>query len=135
MHQLEGYRRTAIVASGRLNACAVLRLMDDYAQGPTGRRSYLKILVLEDERTFRQAKLARNTDLWHCCVKTLMIAALDISNKKRAACQEDCATSNYINHSNTLSARTSTISTSISDLSHAPAHFILSTSLRTASKR
>ena len=87
LHQLKGHRQTAIVASGLQNACAVLRLMNDYAHGTTGRRSDLRLLELADAGTLRLAKFARDTVSWHFGVEKLVDAALDMGNKRRAACQ------------------------------------------------
>ena len=88
LHQLEGHRRTAIVASGLPNACAILRLMNDYALAAMGRRSDLRLLELADGGTLRLTRFARNMVSWHFGVEELVVAALDMGNKGRAACQE-----------------------------------------------
>ena len=87
LHQLEGHRRTAIVASGLPNASAVLRLMNDYALAAMHRGSDLRLLELADGRTLRLARFARDMVSWHFGVEELVVAALDKGNKGRAACQ------------------------------------------------
>ena len=61
LHQLKGHRRTSIVVTVLSNACAVLRLMDDYAYGATSRRSDLRLLELADAELLRLANFARDT--------------------------------------------------------------------------
>ena len=92
LQQLEGYRRTAIVASGLPNACVVLRLMNDYALMATRRGFDLRLLERADGGTFRLARFARDMVSWHFGVEELVVAVLEICNKKRVACHEGCVT-------------------------------------------
>ena len=86
LHQLKDHR-TAIVARGLPNACAVLRLINDYAIAAMGRRSDLRLIKLADGGTHRLSQFARDMVSWHFGVEELVVAALDIGNKGRAACQ------------------------------------------------
>ena len=87
LQQLEGHRETAIVARGLPNTCAVWRLINDYAIAAMGRRSDLRLLELADGGTLRLARFARDMVSWHFGVEELVVAALDMGNKGRAACQ------------------------------------------------
>ena len=59
--QPEGHKRTASVAGGLPNACAVFRILDEYSQGSTGRRVNLRLIDLADEGTLRLAKFAHDS--------------------------------------------------------------------------
>ena len=60
--------------------------MNDYAIAAMGRRSDLRLLELADGGTLRLARFARNMVSWHFGVEELVVAALDMGNKGRAAC-------------------------------------------------
>ena len=87
LQQLEGHRRTAIVARGLPNTCAFWRLMNDYAISAMGGRFDLRLLELADGGTLRLARFVRDMVSWHFGVEELVVAALDMGNKGRAACQ------------------------------------------------
>ena len=62
-------------------------MLNDYAQGISGRRADLKLLDLADEWTHRLATFAHNVVSWHFKVVELIFTAHDIGNKGSAVCQ------------------------------------------------
>ena len=66
--------------------------MNDYTHKAAGRRSDLRLLQLADAGTLRLARFARDTMSWHFGVEELVIAAFDMGNKGRVACQCERAT-------------------------------------------
>ena len=69
----------------------MLQLIDDYVYQATGWRSDLRLLELADAGTLRVTKFARDTVLWHFGMEELVVAALEMGNNGRAACQGDRA--------------------------------------------
>ena len=87
LRQLEGHKRTAIVARGLPNACAILKMLDEYALGATRHHMDRNLIELADEGTLRLARFAHDMVLWHFGLKEVIVAALDMANKGRAACE------------------------------------------------
>ena len=82
LRQLEGHKRTAIVASELPNACAILRKLDEYAYRATHHHADLKLLDLSDAGTFRLARFAHDMVSWHFGLEEVIVAALDMVTKE-----------------------------------------------------
>ena len=87
VRQLEGHKRTAIVAKGLPNACAILKKLDEYAFGATRHRVDRNLIELSDADTLRLARFAHDMVSWHLGLEEMIVAALDMANKGRAACE------------------------------------------------
>ena len=62
---LEGHKRMGIVASALRNACAILRMFDEYAYEATGHHEELNLLDLSDAYSLRLARCAHDMVSWH----------------------------------------------------------------------
>ena len=60
LRQLEGHKRTAIVARGLPNACAIPKMLDEYALKATRHHMDRDQIELSDEGTLRVAKFAQD---------------------------------------------------------------------------
>ena len=87
LRQLEGHKRTAIVARGFLNAYAILKILDEYALGATRHHVDRNLIELSYAGTLRVARLAHDMVSWHFRLEEMIVAALDMANKGRAACE------------------------------------------------
>ncbi len=87
LRQLEAHKRTAIVPSGLQNACAIFRMLDEYAYAATGRRTNMRLLDFSDAGTLRLAKFAHDMVSWHFGLEELIVVALHMGAKSRAAPQ------------------------------------------------
>ena len=87
LRQLEGHKRTAIVARGLPNACAILKMLDEYGLGATHHHMDQNLLGLSDATTLRVARFAHYMVSWHFGLKEVIVAALDMSNRGRAPCE------------------------------------------------
>ena len=79
------HKRTAIKARGLPNACAILKMLDEYAVGATRHNMERKLLELSDAGTLRVARLAHDMVSWHFGIEDVIVAALDMANKEQAA--------------------------------------------------
>ena len=89
LRQLEGHKRTAIVARGLPNACAILKMLDEYALGATRHQVDRKLIELSDAGTLRVARFAHDMVSRHFGLKEVIVVALDMTNKGRAACERE----------------------------------------------
>ena len=87
LRQLEVNKRTAIVARGLPNACAILKMPDEYALGATRHYMDRNLIELFNAGTLRVARFAHEMVSWHFGLEEVIVAALDMANKKRAACK------------------------------------------------
>ena len=87
LRQLEGHKRTAIVARGLPNACAILRMLDEYAFRATRHHVERNLLELSDAGTLRVARFAHDMVSWHFGMEEVIVAALYMATKGRAACE------------------------------------------------
>ena len=87
LRQLVGHKRTAIVARGLPNACAILKMLDEYALGATRHHMDRNLIELSDAGTLRVARFAHDMVSWNFGLKEVIVAALDMANKERAACE------------------------------------------------
>ena len=85
LRQLENHKRTAIVARGLPIACAILRMLDEYAFGATRHHVERNLLELSDAGTLRVARFAHDMISWHFGLEEVIVAALDMATKGRAA--------------------------------------------------
>ena len=90
LRQLEGHKCKAIVARGLLNACAILKMLDEYALGAKRHHVDRNLLELSNAGTLRVARFAHDMVSWHFGLKEVFVAALDMANKGRAACEGEC---------------------------------------------
>ena len=81
LRQLEGHKRTAIVARGLPNACAILKMLDEYAVGATRHNMERNLLELFDAGTLRVARFAHDMVSWHFGIEEVIVAALDMAFK------------------------------------------------------
>ena len=88
LRQLEGHKRTAIVESGLPNACAILKMLDKYVIGATRHNMEKNLLELSNAGALRVAKFAHDMVSWHFEIEEVIVAALDRTNKGRAACKK-----------------------------------------------
>ena len=86
LRQLEGHKRTAIVARGLPNAYAIVKMLDEYSLGAIRHHVDRNLLKLFDAGTLRVAKVAHDMVSWHFGLEEVIVAALDMANKGRAAC-------------------------------------------------
>ena len=89
LRQLEGHKRTAIVARGLPNACAILKMLDEYALSATRHHMDRNLIELTDAGTLKVARFAHDMVSWHFGLEEVIVAALDMANKRRAACEGD----------------------------------------------
>jgi hypothetical protein len=82
---LEGCEPTVIVARGLPNACAIFKLMNEYAKRASGYAGSIRHIELADGGTLKLSILARDLISWHFGIEELLIAALDINSRCRAA--------------------------------------------------
>ena len=82
---LEGCKPTAIVARGLPNACAIFKLMNEYAKRASGYDGKIRHIELADRGTLRLSILARDLTSWHFGIEELLVAALDMDSRCRAA--------------------------------------------------
>ena len=87
LRQLVGHKRTAIVARGLPNSCAILQMLDQYAFGATRHHVERNLIELTDAGTLRVARFAHDIISWHFGMEEVIVAALDMANKGRAACE------------------------------------------------
>ena len=82
---LEGCAPTAIVACGLPNACAIFKLLDEYAKRASGYAGKIRHIELADGGTLKLSILARDLISWHFGIEELLIAALDMDSRCRSA--------------------------------------------------
>ena len=82
---LEGRNSTVIVASGLANACAILKLLDEYACKSTKWNANVCHIDLADGGTLTLAEMAYEVLSWHFGLEDLVVAALDMGAKTRCA--------------------------------------------------
>ena len=87
LRQLEGHKRTSIVESGLSNACAILKMLDEYALGATHHHMDRNLIELSIAGTLRVARFAHDMVSWNFGLEKVIVAALDITNKIQAACE------------------------------------------------
>ena len=87
LRQLDGHKRTAIVAKGLPNACAILKMLDEYAFGATRHHMDRNLIELSDAGTLRLARFAHDMVSWNFGLEEVIVAELDMANKGRAACE------------------------------------------------
>ena len=75
LRQLEGNKRTAIVARRLPNACAILKMLDEYALGKTRHQMDRNRIELSDAGTLRVASFAHDMVSWHFELKEVIVAA------------------------------------------------------------
>lgn len=83
--ELVGRGPYAIVISGFPNACAIYKLMNDYAQLATKREGRNNLIELADGGMLKLATLARDAVSWHLDFDDLVLVTLDIENSGRLA--------------------------------------------------
>ena len=74
--ELDGRKPTAIISSGLPNACAVLKLMNDYSTSAAGSTGFIRHIELADGGTLKLAFLARRVCTWHFGYEDLVLIAL-----------------------------------------------------------
>ena len=84
---LEGREPTAIVARGMANACAVFKLIDEYALRASGYRGRIRHIELADAGTLSLAITARSVVSWHFGIEDLLVEAIDMESRCRSARQ------------------------------------------------
>ena len=82
---LEGCAPTAIVTRGLPNACAIFKLMDEYAKRASGYAGKIRHIELADGGTLKLSMLARDLISWHFGIEELLIVALDLDSRCRSA--------------------------------------------------
>ena len=82
---LEGCEPTAIVTRGLPNACAIFKLMDEYAKRASGYAGKIRHIELADGGTLKLSMLARDLISWHFGIEELLVAALDLDSRCRSA--------------------------------------------------
>ena len=86
LRQLESHKRTAIVASRLPNACAILQKLE-YAFGATRHYVERNLIDLSDAGTLRLSRVAHDMVSWLFVLEEVVVAALDMATKGRAACE------------------------------------------------
>ena len=89
LRQLEGHERTAIVARGLLNACAILRMPNEYAFGATRHHVEQNLIKLSGAGTLTLARIAHDMVSWHFGLEEGIVATLNMATKGRAACKDE----------------------------------------------
>ena len=82
---LEGRSVTAIVCSGLPNACAVYKLLNEYAKEAAGEAGEMHSIELSNGGTLLLARLAQDVVSWHFGVEELVTEALDLDSIGRSA--------------------------------------------------
>ena len=83
--ELEGRQPTAIVTTQLPNACAVIKLINEYSQAAFGRSGRIRQIELADGGILKLAVIARREVTWHLGFENLVFIALDIENQRRSA--------------------------------------------------
>ena len=86
LRQLEGHKRTAIVPRGLPTACAILKMLDEYALWAILHHVDRN---LSDVGRLRVVRFAHDMVLWHFRLTDMIVADFDIATKNRAACKKD----------------------------------------------
>ena len=80
---LEGHDSTVIVASGLPNACAIVKLLDEFSERSTKWSVRFSHIDLADGGTLTLAEMAYEVLSWHFGLEDLVVAALDMGSKTR----------------------------------------------------
>ena len=62
-------------------------MLDEYAFGETHHHVERNLLELSDAGTLRVARFAHDMVSWHFGMEEVIVAALDMANKRRAECE------------------------------------------------